>query len=110
MSINEEVLNETVDMFEGHLFDYRHDINLAYLDADDALSVSLRVKYSPNGSGVKIDTSIEFVKEKIKDKNSKISGGPRQMTLGEINHEPKEGPGITAWKLKTYGVVDVEEL
>jgi hypothetical protein len=79
------ILEEAADMIKGHLFDYQKDIDRAYLSCDNTLTVSLSAKFSPKGSGVKVDTNINFTPEKIKDKASRVidSSKPKQKD-GEL--------------------------
>lgn len=70
MHIGEKTIAKTVDMFHNHLRDYQPGIEEAYCRADNTLEVTLKVKYSAAKMGIKIDTQIAFVAEKIKDTSS----------------------------------------
>lgn len=77
-TIDKNILTETSEMLKGHLLDYQQAIDEAYCEAENALSVNLKAKFAPKDSGIKIDTSIEFVAEKIKDAASRTIGGTQK--------------------------------
>lgn len=78
--IDSTIIEETANMIRGQLYDYQKKIDTAYCGVEGAFTVSLSVKFEPRGSGIKIDTSISFTPEKIKDKASKLidPSAPRQ--------------------------------
>jgi len=91
-TIGDKTITETGDMLQGHLWDYRKSIDEAYCECDNALTVTLKAKYSPSGSGVKIDTAIDFIAEKIKDSSSRIIDEnqqplPLKVTSGDKSRE-----------------------
>jgi hypothetical protein len=62
----ERVLQEGGDLLKGMLRDYQKDIQKAYLKVED-LKVSMGLKLTPAGDGIKVETSINFVESKITD-------------------------------------------
>ena len=66
------------------LIDNLHDIDRAYVEAEDGLSVSFSVKFKEprDADGVLIETTINFVKERIKIGKTAIID-ERQGTLFE---------------------------
>ena len=75
------------EKIQGHLFDYEKALIEAYLKADDSvLTVDLKAKFSEERAIIRIDTSISFVAEKVKDKGLSYydpDGKPKQMTIDE---------------------------
>ena len=68
MHIGEKTIKAVVMKLNQHLVDYRTEINEAYCGIEDgALSVNLSAKFSEAADGIKVDTSISFTKEKVKD-------------------------------------------
>lgn len=103
LTIGEKTIAKTVQMLERHLRDYKKDMNEAYLKAEGPLDVTLKAKYSApqNGDGTKIDTSITFVAEKIKD-SMKATVDEKQRELFDDKapkvvplHPPKVQAGYT---------------
>ena len=70
-TIGEKTLNQAADMVRGLLLDYEHQIDMAYCDCENDLKVGLSVKFSPNGSGTETVAEINFVKERVKDKQTR---------------------------------------
>ena len=68
-SINKEVLELTGQKLQGHLYDYEQAIEKAYLTLEEgALSIALGVKFSEEKGCMRVETSITFVADKVKDK------------------------------------------
>ena len=65
----------------GKLIAYKKDINQAYLNADDALSIGLTVKIGPGmeADSFELETSIKFIADQVKDKSKRIIGGKQFM-------------------------------
>lgn len=78
--INEQVLREVGEMLSAHLFDYRNALEEAYCRLDDPLTVNLAAKFSEGKEGIKVDTAINFVSDRVKDKSSREING-RQKSL-----------------------------
>ena len=69
MKIGQNTRNKMVESVRFLFEDYQKDIDEAYLQAgDEPLSISVSLKLSPDGGETKIETSISFTKEKVKDK------------------------------------------
>jgi hypothetical protein len=85
-------IDQTVKMIQDMLNDHRHDIDQAYIRTEDALTVSLSVKYAPNvkTGAIDIDVNLSFVSEKIKD-NSKASISEGQGSLYELQDKVRKG-------------------
>lgn len=62
----ERVLREGGDLLKSMLRDYQEDIKKAYFKAED-LKVSMGLKLTPTGDGIKVETTINFVESKITD-------------------------------------------
>jgi len=78
--ISELIIDETMKELKKHLITYQHDIERAYCRADNNLDITLKVSYSPIGSGTQISTSINFIESRIKD-SSKITINEKQLNL-----------------------------
>jgi phage tail sheath gpL-like len=81
MEIGTKTIEGAILQIGGLLRDYQRDIDLAFLKADEALPVSLKVTFSPNGKGVAIESEISFTMEKIKAKTGKIAIDEYQYEL-----------------------------
>ena len=70
MHISPQVVKATFDGISGLLKDNHKEIEEAYCNEEDSLSLSFSVKYSPakKGNGVSIETSINFIKDRVKQK------------------------------------------
>lgn len=67
MEITEEIIEKTAEMLKGHLDDYSDQIGAAYSDNEENLKITLGAKYSFKKGKFKIETSINFTTEQIKD-------------------------------------------
>ena len=70
MNIGDKTIEECGKLIGGLLSEHKTELNDAYLKADDALDVSLKLKISPDDNGNKVKADISFVAEKIKDSAS----------------------------------------
>lgn len=71
MTIGMETIKFMGSQVEALLFDYQTELDRAYLAmGDDPLSIALTVKILPASGGVKIETAMNFVTGRIKDKVS----------------------------------------
>lgn len=69
-TIGKKTQERIVADIEGHMETYLEDINQAYMEAENVLTVTFTVKLSTpkdGQNGVAIETKIAFVKEKITD-------------------------------------------
>ena len=83
-TIGTNVLTRAADMLKEHLLQYAKNIEAAYLEADDQLTINLAVKLAPGAKGTEIITTITFVTGKIKDAGiSQVD--ENQMELPMIN-------------------------
>ena len=90
MYIGPRTIQKTIKMLNQQLFDYKKEMEEAYCKSDNALDVALKVKYTPCGSGVKIETSINFVADRVKD-SMRATCDEQQLELFEET-EPKVVP------------------
>lgn len=87
--IGPQTIEHMTDQVKGLLSDYQKDLHLAYLGmGDDPLTIALSIKVSPDREGNRIETSMNFVTGRIKDK---ISGSvnEEQMKLFPVKKEWK---------------------
>jgi len=80
MDITTEMLNQACEMVKGLMTDYHRQIDTAYLNAEGPLAVNLKAQFAPALNGVKILTSISFVKENCKNSISVVVD-PKQNEL-----------------------------
>ena len=66
-TIGTNVLTRAADMLKEHLLQYVKNIDAAYMEADDTLTINLAVKLAPGAKGTEIITTITFVTGKVKD-------------------------------------------
>ena len=66
-TIGTNVLTRAADMLKEHLLQYVKNIDAAYMEADDQLTINLAVKLAPGAKGTEIITTITFVTGKVKD-------------------------------------------
>ena len=69
MEITQEIIEKTAEMIKGNLADYRDQISEAYQQNEEILEIGLKARYSLNKNKFKIQTSINFVTDRIKDKS-----------------------------------------
>lgn len=75
------VLNQIPEKIQKLIGDYKEDIEKAWLNRDDELSITLSIKLSVKEGKNNCEVGISFIKEKIKDKIS-FTWDDRQ---GELN-------------------------
>lgn len=80
MEITQEIIKKTAEMIRGNLNDYRDQINQAYSENDEILEIGLKARYSFLKGNFKIQTNINFVTDRIKDK-SVAYWDPDQMQI-----------------------------
>jgi len=68
MNINNKTIEKASELLDATLKMYRPDIDKAFLKADDALSVSLGLKFKPSNGKMEIEASIKFVTDQVSDK------------------------------------------
>ncbi|MBN1663415.1 MAG: hypothetical protein JW943_07435 [Deltaproteobacteria bacterium] len=72
MNFGEKTISAIGDQVTGLLAYHKSDLMEAWIKAnDEALSISLSVRVTPNGSGNVVKTDISFVKEKVKDSSTR---------------------------------------
>ena len=104
--ISENVLYKTAEGIRGLLEDYKADIEMAYCNEEDSLTLAISVKYSlpKSGSGVQVDTGLTFVKEKIKAKITDIVDPNKDSLFKAIDGmRPKKGSGVDSVTLEAGG-------
>ena len=68
MKISNKLLDKIQDSIKDMFVEYQQQMEEAYLMAgDDPLTISIKVKISPDENKQKIVTGISFVKEKCQD-------------------------------------------
>jgi len=71
MIIGTQTIDFMAKQIESLLTEYQFEIAKAYSQTEDgALSIGLTVKVSPGGSGAKVETNINFVTGRVKDKQT----------------------------------------
>ena len=84
MQIKEEAINTIAEAFRDLLTAYEEDLNVAWGNAgDDPFQISLGTKLKPDKGRLKIETSISFVKERIKDKRTDFVEDAQMTFLDE---------------------------
>lgn len=90
--IMKDILRKAGEMITKNLLDYAIDIEKAYLMAEDKFKVSLGATFSPEGSGTKVMTEINFTPEKIKDKSEAIVNSEGKQVQRELKFTPADKP------------------
>lgn len=70
MAIGEITLIKAAKMVEDILLENIGAIDKAYLHSDEAFDIGLKVRLAESKAGVRIDTSISFVSERVRDKHT----------------------------------------
>jgi len=67
--IGKDVILTTENLIQELFAEHAHQINQAYINAEDSMSVSISAKYKPNAKtgSIDVDVSMSFVLEKITD-------------------------------------------
>ncbi len=71
--IGEQLIKESRSLFVGALRYYQNDLNAAYLKAENALDVGIKLSFVPDQEGIKPELTINFVAER---KKQKFTGRP----------------------------------
>jgi hypothetical protein len=90
MDITPEILAQTGDMLKKHLEDYHNDIDTAFSNFEEDLTVNLKAKIVVEKGQIKIQTGINFPVEKVQDAETKYFD-PNQRELFEEEGEDSEG-------------------
>lgn len=69
MEITTEIIKKTAEMLENQLNDYREAISEAYSQNSEQLEIALKVRFTFKKDKFKIQTDINFVTDRIKDKS-----------------------------------------
>ena len=93
MDITRNVIETASAQGKVLMSNYRADLDRAYLNADGDFSVAVTHKFSPKGSGVSVESSINFVAERIKDKTTSVVDD-KQMKLDLDGPHP---PDCAEW-------------
>lgn len=80
--IGPKTLSVMSEMITGLLNGHTNEINQAYLNAEGKFSISLGIGVSEAKEGVKLETSMSFVSDRVKDKSIRVVD-ERQMELDE---------------------------
>jgi len=85
MKIGPKTIEAIGTDIQGLLNAYQNDLDKAYLAAgDDPLKISLGVKVSPKDGQLKVETSMSFTTEKVKDtKTSYVDEDQQKLFAGE---------------------------
>jgi len=107
MDITRQVVESAGNLCGILLKNYQHKINSAYLEADDELSVALKVSFKPSGSGVKVKADLNFVSERVKDSAAETVMPGQQLQLFKgVSTRPRVLAGITEGgrrRMRWYG-------
>lgn len=68
--INNAVIEQSIAGIKGILQDHQKDIEQAYLNEENSLTVSIGLKYYQEKNGIRIETGMNLVKERLKIKTS----------------------------------------
>jgi hypothetical protein len=104
MHITSDVLKQTQVSIYGLLQENHNNIEDAYCNEEDTLTLSIQIKYSlpPKGNGIQVDAALNFVKERIKQKTTAIVDPERDSLIGHIESlRPKKGSGIDSVELSS---------
>ena len=77
----ERVLSEGGDLLKGMLRDYQKDIKKAYLKTEDT-KINLSLKLTPSDTGIKVETTINFVESKVTDTATILVSDTKDMFRG----------------------------
>ncbi len=70
------------------LTERQSDLNRAFLNADDALTVTFTAKLSPKGSGVKLASNLNYVAEKIMLTSTDFIDDGQMPLFGDLDDPP----------------------
>ena len=70
MQVGQNTIESIVDSLGALVNEHRVALNDAFLKSEDELSVSLSIKLCPENGRMKIESSINFVAERVKDKTT----------------------------------------
>ena len=70
MDIDQKILNGASDLIKGLLTEHEQSINEAFTENDEILEIKLSARFSFVKGKFKIQTNINFVTERIKDKST----------------------------------------
>lgn len=102
--IGEKLIEESGNTFTNALRFYQAELNEAYLKAEKALDVTLKLTLEPekNGSGIKPTLNINFITDRCKGSFSGRPVDESQMVLFSTNGKPKN-PAPAATRGYHYG-------
>jgi len=71
MHISDKVIESTTKAIDGLLWDNHKDIEEAYCNEEESISIAITIKYGlpKRGQGIGIETTLNFVKERVKQKS-----------------------------------------
>lgn len=81
MFINDDARREVARQVMMLMGNYENDIETAYCSSDDKFKIAFGVTFSPAGSGMKIETNMNFVAERVRDKTDGVVGPQSQPEL-----------------------------
>ena len=86
MHISKAVINQTIDSITGLLNDNQDDIEDAYCNEEKSISIAISIKYgiAKGGQGIGIETGINFVKERVKQKTVAIVDDKQKPLFGGV--------------------------
>ena len=80
MEITKEILSRSAQQVHDILIGHKDSINLAFEAGEEILEIPVKIRYSFIDSKLKIFTSVNFVKSRVKD-NTVAWYDPKQKTL-----------------------------
>lgn len=95
MEVTKQVLEQATDLIGISLQNYAREINEAYLEADDDLSVGLKVSFRPLADGITVKVDLNFIASRVKD-TAKRDLFPKDFgPLFDSTPAPREVPRTT---------------
>ena len=68
MKINDNVMRAAMLSIKNHFLAHRNEMEDVYCSCDEPLAVTLKLKFSEDKNGVRVETEISFIKERVKEK------------------------------------------
>lgn len=97
MNISGKTIDKASELLAGTLKTYQLDLDKAFLKAEDALSVSLGLKFKPNNGRMEIETSIKFVTDQVSDKFKTLFDENQEELFPAKKEEKKKNNGREQW-------------
>jgi len=89
MEISQDIIAKAGEMVRSNLDSYKSEISEAFIQNEEILDVSMKVRFSMNKGKFKIQSDISFVSEKIKDSQT-VWYDPHQPELFSTEEPPPD--------------------